>query len=63
LGFIDPELVATTRESVINYMDIKTVPPADRLFTNRFVGNVTLSDAEWREVEQRVRATLPSLRG
>jgi NitT/TauT family transport system substrate-binding protein len=63
LGFIDPELVAETRQSVITYMDIKTVPPADRLFTNRFVGNVTLSDAEWHAVEQRVRASLPSLRG
>jgi NitT/TauT family transport system substrate-binding protein len=63
LGYIDPDLVAATRNSVITYMDIKTVPPADRLFTNRFVGGVKLSDAEWSQVEARVRSTLPSVRG
>ena len=63
LGYMDPDLVDATRNSVITYMDIKTVPPADRLFTNRFVGGVKLSDAEWSQVEARVRSTLPSVRG
>jgi NitT/TauT family transport system substrate-binding protein len=63
LGFMDPDLVAATRESVETYMEIKTVPPVDRLFSNKFVGNVKLSDAEWSQVEQRVRSTLPSVRG
>jgi len=63
LGYMDPELVAVTRQSVETYMDIKGIPPADQLFTNRFVGSVKLGDAEWSEVEQRVRSTLPSMRG
>jgi len=63
LGFLDPDLVAATRESVITYMGIETVPPVDRLFSNRFVGSVKLTDSQWRQVEERVRATLPSVRG
>jgi NitT/TauT family transport system substrate-binding protein len=63
LGFIDPDLVAVTRQSVETYMDIKTVPPADKLYTNQFAGSVKLNDAEWAEVEQRVRKSLPSMKG
>jgi NitT/TauT family transport system substrate-binding protein len=63
LGYMDPQLVAATRESVETYMDIKTVPPTDRLFTNQFVGSVRLTEAEWAHVESRVRSTLPALRG
>ena len=63
LGFMDPDLVAATRESVETYMDIKPVPPVAQLFTNQFVGSVKLTDAEWAQVEQRVRAALPTMRG
>jgi NitT/TauT family transport system substrate-binding protein len=63
LGFMDPELVAATRESVESYMDIKPLPPVAKLFTNQFVGSVKLTDAEWAQVEQRVRSTLPTMRG
>jgi NitT/TauT family transport system substrate-binding protein len=63
LGFMDPDLVAATRESVESYMDIKPLPPVAQLFTNQFVGSVKLTDAEWAQVEQRVRSTLPTMRG
>jgi NitT/TauT family transport system substrate-binding protein len=63
LGFMDPDLVAATRESVESYMDIKPLPPVAKLFTNQFVGSVKLTDAEWAQVEQRVRSTLPTMRG
>lgn len=63
LGFMDPDLVAATRESVETYMDIKTIPPVAKLFSNQFIGSVKLTDAEWSQVEQRVRSSLPSVRG
>jgi len=63
LGYIDPQLVADTRESVETYMDIKPLPPTPQLFTNQFVGSVKLTDAEWSLVESRVRSTLPAVRG
>jgi len=43
-------------------MEIKPVPPLDRLFTNQFVGSVKLTEAEWSQVEGRVRSTLPAMR-
>jgi NitT/TauT family transport system substrate-binding protein len=63
LGYIDPQLAEVTRQSVETYMNIKGIPLAKDLYTNRFVGSVKLSDAEWAAVEQRVRKTLPSMRG
>jgi NitT/TauT family transport system substrate-binding protein len=63
LGYIDPQLAEVTRQSVETYMNIKDIPLAKDLYTNQFVGSVKLSDAEWSSVEQRVRKTLPSMRG
>jgi NitT/TauT family transport system substrate-binding protein len=63
LGYMDPDLVGVTRQSVETYMEIKSVPRVEQLFTNRFVGSVKLTDAEWAEVEERVRTTLPALKG
>ena len=62
LGFMDPDLVVATRNSVETYMDIKPVPPPAKLYTNQFVGSVKLTEAEWTQVEARVRASLPSMR-
>lgn len=63
LGWMDDDLVAATRDSVETYMGIKPVPAASDLVTNRFAGTVTLTEAEWTQVESRVRGFLPSLRG
>jgi NitT/TauT family transport system substrate-binding protein len=63
LGYIDPELAAMTRHSVETYMGIKDVPPADQLYTDQFVGSVTLTPDQWTEVEARVKKELPSTVG
>jgi NitT/TauT family transport system substrate-binding protein len=63
LGYMDPQLVAVTRQSVETYMGISGIPPAETLYTNRFVGAAKLSAAEWTAVEDRVRKRLPSMRG
>src|SRR5215470_14275896 len=38
LGYMDPDLVATTAKPVGTYMGVTNVPPTDKLFTNKFVG-------------------------
>jgi NitT/TauT family transport system substrate-binding protein len=63
LGYIDPQLADVTRHSVETYMGIKNIPPAKQLYTDRFVGSVTMTPAEWTAVEQRVKKELPSMRG
>jgi NitT/TauT family transport system substrate-binding protein len=60
LGFMDPELVKMTRETVQTYMGVKDLPPADKLFTNKFVGKVKLTPEEWISVENRTRQYSPS---
>ncbi len=43
LGWTSEEDQNRTRELVIEYMDAGDVPPIDKLFTNVFAGNVTLT--------------------
>jgi hypothetical protein len=59
LGWMDPEMVKRTRETVITYMGAKDVPPADRLFTNAFAGKVKLTPAQWATVRESVRRYIP----
>jgi NitT/TauT family transport system substrate-binding protein len=59
LGYMDPELVATTAKTVETYMGVKNVPPTATLFTNKFVGAAKLTEAEWAEVEKRSENYLP----
>jgi len=44
---------------VVTYMGASNPPPADRLFTNAFVGKVKLSPAEWAKVKESVKRYLP----
>jgi NitT/TauT family transport system substrate-binding protein len=60
LGYIDPQLADETRHSVETYMGIKNIPPTDQLYTDRFVGPVKLTPAQWTAVEARVKKELPS---
>jgi NitT/TauT family transport system substrate-binding protein len=59
LGFMDPDLVATTAKTVETYMGVTNLPPISTLFTNKFVGAAKLTEAEWAEVEKRSEKYLP----
>jgi NitT/TauT family transport system substrate-binding protein len=59
LGYMDPDLVAVTAKSVETYMGAKDLPPVDKMFTNKFVGSVKLTEAEWAEVEKRSEKYIP----
>ncbi|HVH77458.1 MAG TPA: ABC transporter substrate-binding protein [Stellaceae bacterium] len=59
LGWMDPALVAATRKTVETYMGAKGLPPADKLFTNRFVGKTKLTAAQWAAVAARSQKYLP----
>jgi len=59
LGYMDPALMKVTAETVTTYMGVKNMPPLDKLYTNKFVGGVKLSDAEWSSVEKRSEKILP----
>jgi ABC-type nitrate/sulfonate/bicarbonate transport system substrate-binding protein len=59
LGWMDPEIVKRTRETVVAYMGAKDVPPAERLFTNAFAGKVKLTPAEWAAVKASVARYIP----
>lgn len=59
LGYMDPELVATTAKTVETYMGVANAPPTPTLFTNKFVGAAKLTEAEWAEVEKRSEKYLP----
>jgi NitT/TauT family transport system substrate-binding protein len=59
LGYMDPELVAQTAESVKHYMGVESLPKTDALYTNKFLGGAKLTDAEWKTVEERSKEFLP----
>jgi NitT/TauT family transport system substrate-binding protein len=59
LGYIEPSLVEETRRSVETFMSSPGIPPADKVSTNRFVGNVKLTAQEWAAVEKRAAEILP----
>jgi NitT/TauT family transport system substrate-binding protein len=60
LGYMDPALMAETRQSVETYMDVKNLPPVDKMYTNKFVGSTKLSKEEWATVEARSKQYHPS---
>jgi NitT/TauT family transport system substrate-binding protein len=60
LGYMDPDLVNVTRDTVKNYMGAKDLPPVEQLFTNKFVGATKLTGQEWSAVEARSKKYSPS---
>ena len=40
-------------------MGAKDLPPADKLYTNRFVGNIKLTAPQWAAVAGRSQKYLP----
>jgi hypothetical protein len=59
LGYMDPTLVAQTADTVRTYMGVKSLPKTDTMYTNKFVGTVNLTDAEWKRTEERSKKYLP----
>ncbi len=59
LGYMAPDLVEQTANTVATYMGVKTLPKTDTMYTNKFVGSVKLSDSEWSSTEARSKKYLP----
>ena len=53
LGWMDEADQTRTRNVVIKYMNAKDVPAIDKLFTNRFAGNIKLSASEWKQAKAK----------
>ena len=60
LGWMDAADQKKTRDVVIKYMKAKNVPPVEKLFNNRFAGNVKLSAAEWSKAKELAAPYDPS---
>jgi NitT/TauT family transport system substrate-binding protein len=60
LGYMEPSLVEQTAQSVVTYMGATTLPKTASMFTNKFVGTIRLTDAEWKSTEERSRKYLPA---
>jgi len=59
VGYMDPELVAITANTVQTYMGGKDLPAVDKMYTNKFIGSVKLTDQEWAAVQERSQKYLP----
>jgi hypothetical protein len=59
LGYLDPEAVKRTRETVMTYMGAKDVPAAEQLYTNAFAGKIKLTPAQWATVRESVKRYVP----
>ncbi|MFQ5916138.1 MAG: ABC transporter substrate-binding protein [Nitrospinota bacterium] len=60
LGWMDPKDQQQTRQNVIKYMKVENVPPIDKLFTNRFAGNIKLTAEEWDKAKNWAATYDPS---
>jgi ABC-type nitrate/sulfonate/bicarbonate transport system substrate-binding protein len=52
LGWHNPAKVETTLKLVNSFLKLEKVPAASTLYTNEFVGNVKLTDAEWQKARE-----------
>jgi len=59
LGYMEPALVQQTADTVTKYMGATSLPKTDTMFTNKFVGDVKLTAAEWQATQQRSTKYLP----
>ena len=59
LGWMDPVDQKRTRDLVIQYMNVKNVPPIEKLFTNKFAGNVKLTADEWAKAKSLSAKYMP----
>ena len=55
LGWHDPAKVGYTLRTVNTYLKLPTPPPVSSIYTNEFVGNVKLTDAEWSKAREQAK--------
>ncbi len=60
LGYMAPQDQEQTRQVILKYFEAKNLPPADRLFTNQFAGNVKLSAPEWARAKDLAKRFAPT---
>ena len=55
LGWQDPEAIKRQTDLVMEFVADKSDkrPPVEKLYTNKFVGGIKLTDAEWAAAEKR----------
>ncbi len=59
VGYMDPEMVKRTRETVITFMGATNVPPPEEMYTNAFVGKVKLTSAQWTAARDGAKRYIP----
>ncbi|MFQ5915157.1 MAG: ABC transporter substrate-binding protein [Nitrospinota bacterium] len=59
LGYMREVNQRETRENVLKYMGIKSAPPVEKLFTNRFVGSVKLTQGEYDRASSMAQRFAP----
>ena len=55
LGWHDPAKLEFTLRTVNTYLKLPSPPPASSIYTNKFVGGVKLTDAEWRKAREQAK--------
>jgi NitT/TauT family transport system substrate-binding protein len=55
LGHMEERLVAATQDKIVRYLGVKAAQSPGALYTNRFVGKVKLTAAEWANVKASVK--------
>jgi NitT/TauT family transport system substrate-binding protein len=55
LGYMEDRLVSGTQDKIVKYLGVKTPQETTALYTNRFVGRVTLAASEWKTVQESVK--------
>lgn len=55
LGWHNPTKLEDTLRTVNTFLKLPAPPPASSIYTNEFVGNVKLTDEEWRAAEEKAK--------
>jgi NitT/TauT family transport system substrate-binding protein len=58
LGWHDPKKLEETLRTVNTFLKLPTPPPVLSIYTNQFVGNVKLTDDEWRKAQETAKEYL-----
>ena len=55
LGWHNPTKLEDTLRTVNTFLKLPAPPPASSIYTNEFVGNVKLTDEEWRAAQEKAK--------